>query len=155
MSTPVIDPLNMTYWHLREASGEMNWHELTSQARVFTSAVEAQLGTGIYEDDAVKTYFWGRIEPIVAGLNATLVTARDDPLLMLKRKDFTFVYCSLMKHGLHTGVWMAVPPDHVSNPKIMCCFLHQARTQKMSEWVLPDASNLRTLVECRTSFNLS
>jgi hypothetical protein len=146
----------MTYWHLREVSGAMDsWHELMSQARVFTSAVEAQLGAGIYEDDAVKTYFWAKIGPIVAGLDATLVTARDDPLLMLKRQDFTFVYCSLMKHGLHTGVWMAVPADHALNPKIMCCFLHQARTQKMSEWVLPDASDLRSLVDCGNRFNLS
>ena len=155
MSTSVIDPLRMTYWHLREAGGDMNWHELQSQAVAFTAAVEKQLGLGIYEDEDVKTYFWEKIDKIVLGLNATRVTATEDPLLMLKMTHFTFVYCSLMKNGLHTGVWMAVPADKSTNPKIMCCFLHEARTQKMSEWVLPDASDLRTVVDCNNIFNLS
>lgn len=152
-STP--DPLDMTYWHLHVDVGEMDWSEITKQTKDFTDEFAKTLAGGLTEDSNVRKYFWGKIKQIVEELGATLVTAESDALLMITKTDFTFVYCSLMKHDLHTGFWMAVPHDTTKLPKIMCCFLHQAKIQKGSEWTIPDSSNLKTLVDSTKGIKLT
>lgn len=132
----------------------MDWHQIGAQAEDFTDAFDKKLYEDISEDPIVRTYYEDRIDAIAKSLNAELVTAKDDPLLMIKRADFTFVYCSLFKNGLHTGCWMAVPNDTSKNPKLMCCFFHQARTQKKSEWQVP-AGEVEKLVDCDNDFNLN
>lgn len=150
------DPLEMTYWHLKEKNDEMDWHEIVSQAQDFTKAFHDKLENDLDEDATVRNYFWSKIEEIVKGMKeVTCVTERGDPLLMIKRKNFTFVYFSLMKDGLHVGCWMAVPIDVNAHPlpKLLCCFLHEARTQKRADWVIDD--DLKNLVDCTDSFDLS
>jgi len=145
----------MTYWHLHVDVGEMDWSEITAQTKAFTDEFAATLAGVLTEYPTVKKYFWDRIRQIVQELGATLVTADTDALLMISKTEFTFVYCSLMKHHLHTGFWMAVPRDTTKLPKIMCCFLHQAKIQKGSEWTIPDSSNLKTLVDSTKDINLT
>ena len=154
-STP--DPLDMTYWHLHEDVGAMDWNEILAQSRDFTDDFAKTLTGGLTEDANVRRYFWERIRKIVEELGATLVTAETDALLMISKTEFTFVYCILMKHALHTGFWMTVPHDTITNPlpKIMCCFLHQAKIQKGSEWTIPDSSILKTLVDSTKGINLT
>ena len=155
MSSTAPDPLDMTYWHLHVDVGAMDWNEVTVQTTGFTNDFETALKADRIEDPTVSKYFWDRIRDIVQGLGATLVTADTDALLMINKTDFTFVYCSLMKHALHTGFWMAVPHDRTKLPKIMCCFLHQAKIQKGSEWKIPDTGNLHTLVDSTKGINLT
>ena len=154
-STP--DPLDMTYWHLHEDVGVMDWNEILAQTKDFTDDFAKTLTGGLTEEANVRRYFWDRIRHIVQELGATLVTAETDALLIISKTDFTFVYCSLMKHALHTGFWMAVPHNTSANPlpKIMCCFLHQAKIQKGSEWTIPDSGTLKTLVDSTKSINLT
>jgi hypothetical protein len=149
-----VDPLGLTYWHLKKESTEMDWHQIGAQAANFTDAFDEVLNQDKNEDPDVRKYYEDRIDAIATSLHAELVTAKDDPLLMIKRTDFTFVYCSLFKNGLHTGCWMAVPYDTSKNPKLMCCFFHQARTQKKSEWQVP-AGEVDKLVDCDKDFNLN
>ena len=155
MSLVAGDPLELTYWHFKEQNSIMNWHEITAQSKDFTKAFESQLGQNRTEDKDINKYFHDRIEKIMEHMDAICVTKVDDPLLMIARKDFTFVYFSLFKNCLHTGVWMAVPNDKTSNPKLLCCFLHQGTTQKLSEWVVQDSDDeLKKLVDCGASINL-
>lgn len=156
MSSIAGDPLELTYWHFKEENSAMNWHEITAQSKDFTEAFNIKLGEDRNEDVEVKTYFHARITEIVKAMNVEFVTQKDDPLLMVQRTDFTFVYFSVFKNGLHTGVWMAVPNDKTSTPKLMCCFLHHATTQKLSEWVVKDENDtLKEKVDCKNSINLN
>ena len=148
-----VDPLGLTYWHLKRESTEMDWHLIGAQAEDFTVAFDEILNQDISEDPDVRTYYEDHIKAIAESLHAELVTAKDDPLLMIKRIAFTFVYFSLFKHGLHTGCWMAVSYDTTKTPKLMCCFFHQARTQKKSEWQVP-AGEVDKLVDCDKDINL-
>ena len=148
-----VDPLGLTYWHLKRESTEMDWHLIGAQAEDFTIAFDKKLNEDISEDPDVRKYYEYHIKKIAESLNAELVTAKDDPLLMIKRLEFTFVYFSLFKHGLHAGCWMAVPHDTTKIPKLMCCFFHQARTQKKSEWQVP-ADEVDKFVDCDKDFRL-
>jgi hypothetical protein len=156
MASAAEDPFLMTYWHLKEEKDEMDWHEIVRQAQDFTKAFHDKLENDLDEDATVRNYFWSKIEEIVKGMKeVTCVTERGDPLLMIKRKNFTFVYFSLLKSGLHVGCWMAVPADTTKHPtpKLLCCFLHEARTQKRADWVIED--NLKDFVDCADDFDLS
>jgi hypothetical protein len=156
MASAAEDPFQMTYWHLKEEKDEMDWHEIVAQTQDFTEAFKTQLENVVYEDATVKDYFWGKIAEIVQGMKDVIcVTEKADPLLMIKRKNFTFVYFSLMKSGLHVGCWMAVPVDTTTHPtpKLLCCFLHEARTQKRADWVIED--DLKNFVDCADDFDLS
>ena len=156
MAPVAEDPFQMTYWHLKEEKDEMVWHEIVAQTRNFTQAFDEKLKNDLDEDASVRDYFWGKIEEIVKGMKeVTCVTEKGDPLLMIKRQNFTFVYFSLMKNGLHVGCWMAVPVDASKHPtpKLLCCFLHEARTQKRADWVIDD--DLKNFVDCADGFDLS
>ena len=156
MSSVSGDPLELTYWHFKEENSAMNWHEITAQSKDFTEGFRSKLGEDRTEDVDVKKYFLERIDDIVIPMAVELVTQKDDPLLMIPKTEFTFVYFSVFKNGLHTGVWMAVPNDKTSNPKLMCCFLHHATTQKLSEWVVKDENDvLKKIVDCSDSINLN
>jgi len=156
MASIAEDPFQMTYWHLKEEKDEMDWHEIVKQTQDFTKAFHEKLEKDLDEDATVRNYFWSKIEGIVKGMkDVTCVTERGDPLLMIKRKNFTFVYFSLLKSGLHVGCWMAVPMpvDTITHPKLLCCFLHEARTQKRADWVIND--DLKNFVDCADDFDLS
>ena len=156
MASAAEDPFQMTYWHLKEEKDEMDWHEIVSQTLDFTEAFKKQLEVTIYKDDTIKDYFWRKIEEIVQRMKDVIcVTEKADPLLMIKRKNFTFVYFSLMKNGLHVGCWMAVPVDTAIHPtpKLLCCFLHEARIQKRADWVID--GDLKQFVDCADDFDLS
>jgi hypothetical protein len=155
MSSVAEDPLAMTYFHIKKENDVMDWHEITTQAMKFTEAFETQLGANRHEDEDVKKYFWERIDAIIAEMNADLVTEKNDPLLMLTGKSFTFVYFSLMRTGLHVGCWMAKPIDTTAHPKpkLLCCFLHEARIQKRAEWRM--FTDIQNHVDCENDFDLS
>ena len=153
MASVTEDPLAMTYFHIKTENKIMDWHEITTQAQEFTDAFEKQLQDVRNEDADVKKYFWGRIDAIIAAMKEViLVTEKNDPLLMLTGKSFTFVYFSLMRTGLHVGCWMAVPKDMTLNPKLLCCFLHEARIQKRAAWGMFE---IESLVDCENDFDLS
>lgn len=160
MASAAEDPLDITYFHMKVDSGIMDWHPITAQTPDFTKAFETKLGENLDEDASVRAYFWERMEKIIPELSVkdvTLVTEKDDPLLMLKRNSFTFVYFSMMKSGLHVGCWMAVPNDITTDPnvkpKLLCCFFHEAMTQKRADWVV--YADLQKVVDCTDSFDLS
>ena len=156
MSSIAGDPLELTYWHFKEEKSAMNWHEITAQSKDFTEAFKTKLGEDRTEDADVNAYFQKHIQDIVKQMAVELVTQKDDPLLMIPKTEFTFVYFSVFKNGLHTGVWMAVPKDKTKTPKLMCCFLHHATTQKLSEWVVKDENDtLKNIVDCSYSINLN
>jgi len=160
MSSVAEDPLAMTYFHIKKENDVMDWHEITTQAQEFTDAFKGQLEKPLDEDKDVRDYFWKNIGNIVAEMpEVTLVTEKvddkTDPLLMLKRNNFTFVYFSLMKTGLHVGCWMAVPNDTTAHPKpkLLCCFLHEARIQKRADWRM--FTDIQNHVDCDNDFDLS
>jgi hypothetical protein len=160
MASVAEDPLDITYFHMKVDSGIMDCHPITAQTPEFTKAFESQLSSNLDEDDRVKTYFWEHMSLIIPELSVkevTLVTGKDDPLLMLKRNSFTFVYFIMMKTGLHVGCWMTVPKDITTDPnikpKLLCCFFHEAITQKKAEWVVYD--DLKKFVDCTDRFDLS
>jgi hypothetical protein len=156
MSSVAEDPLAMTYFHIKKENDVMDWHEITKQAQDFTDAFKGQLEKPLYEDKDVRVYFWENIRKIVAEMpGVTLVTEETDPLLMLTRNSFTFVYCSLMRTGLHVGCWMAKPKDTSTHPKpkLLCCFLHEARIQKRGDWSM--FTDIDKCVDCEDDFDLS
>lgn len=156
MSSVTEDPLAMTYFHIKTENNIMDWHEITTQAQKFTEGFEEQLKKSLDEDKDVRVYFWENIRKIVAEMpGVTLVTEEIDPLLMLTGKSFTFVYFSLMRTGLHVGCWMAVPKDTTAHPKpkLLCCFLHEARIQKRAEWRM--FTDIQNHVDCENDFDLS
>ncbi len=155
MTSVTEDPLEMTYFHIKKENDIMDWHEITTQAQDFTDAFKTQLETNRHEDKTVEDYFWDKIGAIIAAMQVTLVTEKGDPLLMLTRKSFTFVYFSLMRTGLHVGCWMAVPKDPSTHPKpkLLCCFLHEARIQKRGDWSM--FTDIDNYVDCDKDFDLS
>ena len=69
-------------------------------------------------------------------LEVDVVTENIDPLLVLSKTNFDFVYFSVVHRNslLHMGCWLCMPHKDADKPHIMCCLLYATRVQKLSEW---------------------
>jgi hypothetical protein len=133
-----IKTQELNYLLLRQKDGDVDWFDFEKQAEDFTKDFEVVLTQDYTSNQDIYNKFWAfmgqhKLEDI---LEVDVVTEKMDPLLVLTKKKFNFVYFSVVhqKSLLHMGCWLCMPHNEVERPHILCCLLYATRIQKLSEW---------------------
>jgi len=128
----------LNYLLLKQRGGDVDWFDFVDQAEDFTKDFDAALTREYAPSQDIQTKFWAFMEQhkLANILEVDVVTEKIDPLLVLRKTKFDFVYFSVVhrKSLLHMGCWLCMPHKEVERPHILCCLLYATRIQKLSEW---------------------
>ena len=128
----------LNYLLLKKKSSDVDWYDFIDKAAEFTGFFDAELQKEYTQDSAIAKKFWKCIDTIKLAdlLEVDLVTEKIDPLVVISRTEFDFVYFSVVHRQslLHMGCWLCMPRVEADKPHIMCCLLYATRVQKLSEW---------------------
>jgi hypothetical protein len=128
----------LSYLLLKQRGGDVDWFDFVDKAEDFTKDFDAALTQEYAPNPDIHTKFWAFMDQrkLANILEVDVVTEKIDPLLVLTKKNFDFVYFSVVhrKSLLHMGCWLCMPHKEAEMPHIMCCLLYATRVQKLSEW---------------------
>ena len=132
-----IDKPELDYLLLKKKDSDVDWYDFIDHTAEFSQNFDDELKKDTY-NTAITKKFWGCIQNIKSKdlLDADIVTEQIDPLLVINKAKFDFVYFSVVhrKSLLYMGCWLCMPHAEEEKPHIMCCLLHATRIQKLSEW---------------------
>ena len=132
-----IDKPELDYLLLKQKNSDVDWFDFVYQAEGFTNEFGAVLTQEYTLNRDISKKFWDFMEKnkLADILGVDVVTEKIDPLLVISKTKFDFVYFSVVHRQslLHMGCWLCLPHAD-GKPHIMCCLLHAARIQKLSEW---------------------
>jgi hypothetical protein len=133
-----INRQELNYLLLKKKDSDVDWFDFIDKAEDFTKDFDAALKLEDTTDIDVHNKFWAFMDQNMLAniLEVDVVTEKTDPLLVLKKTNFDFVYFSVIhrKSLLHMGCWLCMPHNKAEKPHIMCCLLYATRVQKLSEW---------------------